>query len=275
MSVDATRWAWLQGQIKPAAKLVLLSMADRAGETHECYPSIKRLCEDTNLDRKTVIRSLRALCDCELIADTGKRKGITNQVIVYRLVGVESRSLDGEFEDINDTETGTVPKPEQFPFSDETVPLFPDNSTVFPLKESQKRDTESNNNLTKNRSKNLLNNKAPKTSDIDLLKKAGIDEQLANDFLKIRKAKKAPLTQTALKGIEREANVAGISIAEAVRICTERNWQTFNAKWDWQPKQSGQVRAAKQTMPRPDYSDYEPLDENFNNMPLINGERVN
>lgn len=155
MSVDATRWAWLQAEIKPTAKLVLLSMADRAGETHECYPSIKRLCEDTNLDRKTVIRSLKALCDCGLMTDTGKRKGLTGQVVVYRLIDVTSRSQTDEFEDINDTKKGTVPKMEQFPFSDETVPFFPDNSTVFPLKESQKRDTESINNLPKNQSKNL------------------------------------------------------------------------------------------------------------------------
>lgn len=146
MSLDATRWAWLQRGIKPTAKLVLLSMADRSGETHECYPSIKRLCDDTNLDRKTVIRSLKNLCDSGLIADTGNRKGVTNQVIVYRLIGVESRSRADEFEDVNDAESGTVPKTGQFPFSYETVPLFPDNSPVFPMKESQKRDTESINN---------------------------------------------------------------------------------------------------------------------------------
>lgn len=109
MSIDATRWAWLQSGIKSTAKFVLLSMADRAGETHECFPSIKRLCEDTIQDRKTVIRSLKTLCDYGLIADTGKRKGATNQVIVYRLIGVESRSQVDEFEDANDTESGTVP----------------------------------------------------------------------------------------------------------------------------------------------------------------------
>ncbi|MDP1664495.1 MAG: helix-turn-helix domain-containing protein [Methylobacter sp.] len=128
MSTDATRWAWLQREIKPTAKLVLLSMSDRAGETHECYPSIKRLCEDTNLDRKTVIRSVKALCDCGLMTDTGKRKGLTGQVIVYRLIGVVSRSQADELEDDNDTKSGTVPKPEQFPFSDETVPFFPRKS---------------------------------------------------------------------------------------------------------------------------------------------------
>jgi hypothetical protein len=141
MSIDATRWAWEQ-KIKPSCKLVLLSLADRAGEQHECYPSITRLCDDTGLDRKTVIKSLNALCDSGLIRDTGKRKGITNQIPVYHLLGVISRHQPDDLPQKNDTETGTVPKPEQFRFSAETVPLFPDNSTVFPPKESQKRDTE-------------------------------------------------------------------------------------------------------------------------------------
>ncbi len=273
MSTDATRWAWQQRQIKPTAKLVLLSMADRAGETHECYPSVKRLCEDTNLDRKTVIRSLKALCDCGVITDAGKRKGITNQIIVYRLIGVESRSLGGEYEDMNDTETGTIPKPEQFPFSDETVPFFPDNGPVFPSKESQKRDTESNNNLTKNRSKNLTNNKATKSSETDLLKNYGIDEQLSDDFLKLRKAKKAPLTKTAIEGIEREAKLAGITVSDALRICVERNWQSFSSKWDWKPKQP-QSMQSRQPTPRPEYGEYQSLDENFSDMQLIAGERI-
>lgn len=274
MSIDATRWAWLQVGVKPTAKLVLLSMADRAGETHECYPSIKRLCDDTNLDRKTVIRSLKALCDCGLMSDTGKRKGLTGQVIVYRLIGVASRSQTDEFEDANDTKSGTVPKTEQFPFSHETVPLFRDNSTVFPLKESQKRDTESINNLSKNQSGNLSINKAPKLSEMDLLKNCGIDGQLAEDFLRVRKAKKAPLTKTALDGILRESALAGISPADAMRICIDRNWQSFNAAWDWKPKKD-QQKPGKQPAVRPEYGDYEPLDENFNNMPLIDGERVN
>lgn len=167
----------------------------------------------------------------------------------------------------------TIPKAEQFPFSHERVPFFPDNSPVFPMKESQKRDTESINNLPKNQPKNLPINKAPKTSEMDLLKKVGIDEQLGDDFLKIRKAKKAPITKTALEGIEREAKAAGISVVDAVRICVERNWQGFKADWDWKPKQR-QQKPGKQPALRIEYGDYEPLDENFNNMPVIAGERV-
>jgi len=58
-----------------------------------------------------------------------------------------------------------------------------------------------------------------------------IPESLLKDFLKIRTAKKAPLTKTAWNGIIREAKKAGITTEEAVIISVERNWQGFNADW--------------------------------------------
>lgn len=51
------------------------------------------------------------------------------------------------------------------------------------------------------------------------------------DFLAIRKAKRAPLTQTAWSGLVREAKKAGISVAEAVEYVVVKNWQSFNAEW--------------------------------------------
>lgn len=56
------------------------------------------------------------------------------------------------------------------------------------------------------------------------------DEVLA-DFLKIRKAKNAPLTNTAIAGIRREADKAGITMTEALTACCEFSWQGFNAGW--------------------------------------------
>lgn len=55
--------------------------------------------------------------------------------------------------------------------------------------------------------------------------------QVADDFLTVRKAKKAPLTATALALIEREASKAGITTAQAIAIATARNWQSFKADW--------------------------------------------
>lgn len=47
----------------------------------------------------------------------------------------------------------------------------------------------------------------------------------------MRKAKRAPLNDTALDGIRREAAKAGIGLGEAVAACCEFGWQGFNAGW--------------------------------------------
>jgi hypothetical protein len=58
-----------------------------------------------------------------------------------------------------------------------------------------------------------------------------VDHQVWADFLSIRKAKKAPMTETALKGIEREAKKAGWSLEKAISECVTRGWQSFKADW--------------------------------------------
>jgi uncharacterized protein YdaU (DUF1376 family) len=68
----------------------------------------------------------------------------------------------------------------------------------------------------------------------------GVPETTARDWLAVRERKRAPLTQTAWAGMEREAARAAITPAEAVRICAERGWIGFNADWDW--RGGGNVR---------------------------------
>lgn len=61
---------------------------------------------------------------------------------------------------------------------------------------------------------------------------AGIPENLLADFLKVRKAKRAgELTETALRGIEREGAKAQLTVIEAITACVEYGWQSFNAGW--------------------------------------------
>lgn len=59
-----------------------------------------------------------------------------------------------------------------------------------------------------------------------------INGELLADWLEVRKAKRAgKLTETAWNGLEREANTAGISASDAVKVCCERGWQSFKAEW--------------------------------------------
>lgn len=76
---------------------------------------------------------------------------------------------------------------------------------------------------------------------------ADVPGRLWLDFLAIRKAKRAPITQTALDGIEREATVAGLSLAEALAMCCERGWQSFRSSWVAEPKADRPTRRGRES----------------------------
>ena len=87
---------------------------------------------------------------------------------------------------------------------------------------------------TINNIKNTIQNTNKKTTQknsLALLAEFGIVGQLADDFITHRKACKAPITQTALEGFQREADKLGMPIAEAVAYAIERGWRGFKAEW--------------------------------------------
>lgn len=58
-----------------------------------------------------------------------------------------------------------------------------------------------------------------------------VSEGVWSDFMAMRKAKRAPLTQTALDGIKREAQKAGMGLTDVLALCCARGWQGFKADW--------------------------------------------
>ena len=98
-----------------------------------------------------------------------------------------------------------------------------DNSEINPT----------NNNTNYKNTTDHNNKKTTQKNSLALLAEFGIVGQLAEDFLKLRKAKSAPITETALKGFQREAAKAGISLSDAITIAIERNWRGFSASWNW------------------------------------------
>ena len=77
-----------------------------------------------------------------------------------------------------------------------------------------------------------------KNDQVEKIVALGADRQHAADWLAVRKAKRAPLTDTAITSLGREANKAGITFAEGVRLCAERGWQALKAEWLERDKQS-------------------------------------
>src|SRR5262249_12386061 len=82
-------WARRQ-KIKPASrKNVLFVLSDHANDQNEVWLKLETLCEESGHCRDTVIESLDDL-ERQWIQDTGKRKGKTLSIKVYRLSGPET-----------------------------------------------------------------------------------------------------------------------------------------------------------------------------------------
>jgi len=75
----------------------------------------------------------------------------------------------------------------------------------------------------------ITNNHKPKKNTV--APPDGVTESVWQDWLTLRKTKKAAVTQSALDGIIREAKKANISLQAALEMCCMRGWSGFKADW--------------------------------------------
>jgi phage replication O-like protein O len=179
--------------------------------------SVSQFMKVTGLSNKAVISACESLVEREILErKSGDRNTGIYSIKTYKTTTSEKSSL---------------------------VKNFPATSEKSSQVTSEKSSHTINN--IKNNIQNT-NKKNTKKSDLDLLADFGITDQLADDFMIHRKACKAPITETALKGFQREADKAGIPLAEAITISIERNWRGFKSEWDW--RGSGVVQRQPQKM---------------------------
>lgn len=97
------------------------------------------------------------------------------------------------------------------------------NSGAVGMPPNTNTNTNTNTNI-KEESKDIARKKAASL----LLE---IPEQLADDFIALRRSKRAPLTQTAVDGLKREAAKANMSLQAVLELCCQRGWTGFKAEW--------------------------------------------
>ena len=86
----------------------------------------------------------------------------------------------------------------------------------------------------------LTKNHEPRTKNQVVDTPDGVSESVFKDYLEVRKTKKAKWTETALKGLKREAEKANMSLQDAMELCCARGWVGFKADWvkDQKPAQN-------------------------------------
>lgn len=194
MSLDATIWAF-KAEVKTSSqRLVLLALADRAGESHKCYPSIKRMVKDTVLNRKTVIKVLDELESISLIRFTGEITG--NGVKVYQLIGVMGREENDLTSPKNGTSTNNGTS------SNFGTGSKNGTSTNNGTATSPKNGTETSPNIgTQNLSGNLSDESKNKKTWLSL-KKLGEEIRLATDQETYEQIKNATWFDRELRAFE-------------------------------------------------------------------------
>jgi len=94
-----------------------------------------------------------------------------------------------------------------------------------------KDSTHNNNSKTTNTKTNVISDSKAKFSFVEELRKLGANDQLINDWLAVRKTKKASNNQTSFSRFESQLAKANLDINTVLRICIERDWKDFDASW--------------------------------------------
>ena len=82
-----------------------------------------------------------------------------------------------------------------------------------------------------NKKQETINNKQETYNNKTLKRPRTVTKKTWDDFLIHRKNLKAPLTETAFKGIKNEVNKTSISLEEALTMCQARGWRSFKSDW--------------------------------------------
>lgn len=189
----------------PLRKLVLIKLADNANDDGICFPSyqyIADVCEISKASARTHIDALIKMGFVSKKARKNKDGSSSNLYLLHLEKGMpaDSTSMPADSTGMPADSTGGMP-------ADSTITCHSSEPVNEPKKTSQKNTA------------------------LSLLAEFGITGQLADDFAEHRKSKKAAITRTALEGFQREADKAGIPLAEAIEIAICQNWQGFRADW--------------------------------------------
>ena len=179
---------------------------------------------------------------------TGIRKEETvqkaiNELVDLGLIGKQSRiGLPNEYFLISDPKKGVTPPPKNGVPPENGVPPKkgvtppPKNGVGPPPKKGGHINTKYKIQISTNVDINTAHEKTAKKqtkheADLALLAEHGIAGQIAEDFLTIRKAKRQPLTETAMRLIASEAQKVGMTAFQAVVFSIGNGWGSFRADW--------------------------------------------
>lgn len=198
-------------RMPPTPKAVLMSLADYANDAGECWPSIPTLCDWTCFSERAVHNAIKWLEQAKLVIADRSDGRHTRYVV----------TADG-FQPPQElrhrrscaTAAGAVEPPQEMQSPPQHVQSPPQelrSNHQEPLRTTKKATT--------------------KSAPVLAVMPDGVDPQTWADWLALRKAKKAPVSETVLREVVREAAKAGLTLTRFLEIWCARGSQGLQADW--------------------------------------------
>ena len=191
-------------------KLVLLKLADQANDHGECWPSYQHIADHCETSKRSVMTHVKKLEQDGLIRREYRKGEKGNSTNIFKLTLNKKR---GE----NISPPSELDSPSSDPNSPPLVKeIHPEPVSFEPVNESKKNKQ-----------------KKPTIHCFDCWPDTPSD-QVFNDWGAVRKAKRAPITQTVINRMSKELYLAaqhGLSVDWCLGVCAERGWSTFNFSW--------------------------------------------
>lgn len=228
MSVKVMSLVWENFNRGGSEKLAMLALADWCNdEGGSLHPSISGISKKINVSESQARRIIHKFIDegyLTVIAnhDGGNPGQSRHYKLNVNLLKISTPSMDATPRISDTPRTHATPSANATPSMDAHDPLHGCARPLAPM------TPEPPLTIIEPSIKEIINKEKP-----DLLRESmpEVTDQTFKDFLKLRKAKKAPLTIRAIDGIKNEAIKAGISLEAALIECCARGWVGFKADW--------------------------------------------
>ena len=249
-------------------RFVLVKLCDCANDEGLCYPSQETVAEDTGFGETAVQQHIKWLKENNFIKSARRQRGRERQSDIYRINvallekcyaeaakrKAERRAkMREEPSDFEPSDFGSKnPQILSHEPSDFGGSLYEEPSVEPSVEPSELNaraaHAPADHAETGERAVATKSKPAKPTrheTELSLLATHGITGQEAEDFLQIRKAKRQPLTETAMRLIAGEAEKCGMTARDAVLYAIGNGWGSFRAEWLQNKTFGGAAQAAK------------------------------
>lgn len=189
-----------------ARNAVMVLLADKASDDGTgIWASKQRMAEELGTTKQTVITTIKALVADGLLSEAGQRKCANGYTVEYQINVSALQALPLVASHQSNSVTGQAARP-----------VKPHKLTGQAARPKPSGTPH-----------NGLANAKPSARG-QLAKPDDVSEVVWRDF---KRQRKKSITDTALRGIKREAAKAGWSLEAALEEATTRGWESFKADW--------------------------------------------